>query len=164
MDEEGVDRDAFDDMMDMNVSLSREELVIANAALSLSKICMQVLKVCTVTQGFKSSRYPPPSFPHLPAKLTRNVCRQVGVKKLMGGAVTGCSAHYEDLSQVSTHNLCSSMYIRIAAHILCQLSLFIFTRSFSMLGAFAMICLSFSDDASSKSRPVLRVRAPNPKP
>lgn len=45
MDEEGFERGAFDDMMDMNVSLSREELVVANAALSLSKNCMQVLKV-----------------------------------------------------------------------------------------------------------------------
>jgi hypothetical protein len=144
--------------------LSREELVIANAALSLSKICMQVLKVCTVTQGFKSSRYPPPSFPHLPAKLTRNVCRQVGVKKLMGGAVTGCSAHYEDLSQVplTTSALpCTSG----SPPIFCANYHFSHSRAhFSMLGAFAMICLSFSDDASSKSRLVLRVRAQYPKP
>ena len=54
MDNEHSERDDFDDMMDMNVTLSREELITAQAALQMSKEAMSILKV-----------EPPPSYlPH----------------------------------------------------------------------------------------------------
>lgn len=43
--DESCGKEDYDDMMDMNVSLNREELQVASAALKLSKLCMTVLKV-----------------------------------------------------------------------------------------------------------------------